>query len=52
MARVGDTARTSLKSILEAVLMSTDEPLKLADLALIFTDDEKPSKAEINNALH
>ena len=52
MARMGDTARTSLKSILEGVLMASDEPLKLADLATIFTDDEKPSNAEINNALH
>ena len=52
MARVGDTARTSLKSILEGILMASDEPLKLGDLAAVFTDDEKPSNAEINNALH
>ena len=52
MARVGDTARTSLKSILEGVLMASDEPLNMADLAGIFADDEKPSNAEINNALH
>lgn len=52
MARVGDTARTSLKSILEGVLMASDEPLKLGDLAAVFTDDEKPSTADINNALH
>jgi segregation and condensation protein B len=52
MARVGDTARTSLKSILEGVLMASDEPLNMADLAGIFADDERPSNAEINNALH
>ena len=29
MARIGDTARTSLKSILEAVLLAAGEPLSL-----------------------
>ena len=47
MARIGDTARTSLKSILEGVLMAADEPLSLATLAAVFSDDERPSNAEI-----
>ena len=51
MARIGDTARTSLKSILEGVLMAADEPLSLATLAAVFTDDERPSNAEIGTAL-
>ena len=32
MARIGDTARTSLKSILEALLLASDEPLDLTDI--------------------
>jgi segregation and condensation protein B len=51
MARIGDSARTSLKSILEAVLMASDEPLNLPALAAVFTDEERPSNAEIGNAL-
>ena len=51
MARIGDTARTSLKSILEGVLMAADEPLSLATLAAVFSDDERPSNAEIGTAL-
>ena len=51
MARIGDTARTSLKSILEAVLMASDEPLNLPMLASVFTDEERPSNADIGSAL-
>ena len=51
MARIGDTARTSLKSILEAVLMVAGEPLSLANLATVFTDEERPSDTEISKAL-
>ena len=51
MARIGDTARTSLKSILEGVLMASDEPLTLANLAAVFTDDERPSTTDIHSAL-
>ena len=51
MARIGDTARTSLKSILEAVLMAAGEPLSLATLETVFTDDERPSATEISKAL-
>jgi segregation and condensation protein B len=51
MARIGDTARTSLKSILEAVLMASDEPVDMAELASLFGDEERPSNAEIGTAL-
>jgi segregation and condensation protein B len=51
MARIGDTARTSLKSIIEAVLMAADEPVDMAGLAALFSDDERPSNAEIGTAL-
>lgn len=51
MARIGDTARTSLKSILEAVLLAAGEPLSLTALAAVFTDEERPSNAEIGKAL-
>jgi segregation and condensation protein B len=51
MARIGDTARTSLKSILEALLLASGEPLSLAALATVFSDDEKPSNTEISKAL-
>lgn len=51
MARIGDTRRTSLKNILEAVLMASDEPLNMAMLASVFTDDDRPSDAEIGTAL-
>jgi segregation and condensation protein B len=51
MARIGDTARTSLKSILEAVLMASDEPVDMAALASLFGDEERPSSAEIGTAL-
>ncbi len=51
MARIGDTARTSLKNILEGVLMAADEPLTLADLGALFTDDERPPPTDIDAAL-
>ncbi|MEJ2401882.1 MAG: SMC-Scp complex subunit ScpB [Xanthomonadales bacterium] len=51
MARIGDTARTSLKSILEGVLMASDEPLTLANLAAVFTDDERPPETDLHSAL-
>ena len=51
MARIGDTARTSLKSILEAVLMVAGEPLSLAALATVFSDEERPSNTEISKTL-
>ena len=51
MARIGDTARTSLKSILEALLLASGEPLSLETLACVFTDEERPSNAEISKSL-
>jgi segregation and condensation protein B len=51
MARLGDTARTSLKSILEAVLLAADEPLDRAALASVFAEDEQPGDSEIARAL-
>jgi segregation and condensation protein B len=51
MARIGDTARTSLKSVLEAVLMVAGEPLSLASLAALFSDEERPSDNESSKTL-
>jgi segregation and condensation protein B len=51
MARIGDTARTSLKSILEAVLLAAGEPLNLNSLESVFTEEERPSPTEISKAL-
>jgi segregation and condensation protein B len=51
MAKMGDTARTSLKCILEAVLLAAGEPLDRAALARIFEDDERPDDAAIGTAL-
>jgi len=51
MARIGDTARTSLKSILEALLLASGEPLSLETLATVFTDEERPSNDEISKTL-
>jgi len=51
MPKLGDTARTSLKCILEAVLLAADEPLEPAALALVFEESERPSDADIGKAL-
>jgi segregation and condensation protein B len=51
MARIGDSARTSLKSILEALLLASGEPLSLETLASVFTDEERPSNTEISKSL-
>lgn len=51
MARIGDSARTSLKSILEAVLLAADEPLNLPALESVFSEEERPARSEIGNAL-
>jgi segregation and condensation protein B len=51
MARIGDTPRTSLKSVLEAVLLASGEPLSLSVMAAVFTDDDRPSDGEIGKAL-
>jgi segregation and condensation protein B len=51
MARIGDTPRTSLKSILEAVLLAAGEPLDRNALASVFAEDERPSEGDISGAL-
>ena len=51
MARIGDTARTSLKSILEALLLAAGEPLSLKAIEAVFTDEERPASNEIRKAL-
>ncbi len=51
MARLGDTARTSLKCVVEAVLLAAGEPLDRAALAAVFEEGEQPSESEIARAL-
>lgn len=51
MARIGDTQRTSLKCILEAVLLAAGEPVSLATLSKVFTDEERPADSELCKAL-
>jgi segregation and condensation protein B len=51
MAKLGDTARTSLKCVLEAVLLAAGEPLDLGALASVFEEDERPSNTDIAQAL-
>jgi segregation and condensation protein B len=51
MASIGDTPRTSLKSILEALLLAAGEPLDQAAMASVFSDEERPGNAEIGKAL-
>ena len=51
MSTLGDQARTSLKNILEALLLASGEPLNLATIASVFTDEERPGNSEIGKAL-
>jgi len=51
MTTLGDQARTSLKNILEALLLASGEPLSLATIASVFSDEERPGNAEIGKAL-
>ncbi len=51
MSILGDQARTSLKNILEALLLASGEPLSLATMASVFTDEEQPGNAKIGKAL-
>lgn len=51
MAKMGDTARTSLKCILEAVLLAAGEPLDRAALAAVFEEDDRPNEAKLAKAL-
>jgi len=51
MARIDDSKRTSLKSILEAVLLAAGEPLSLAALAAVFPEEERPTNTDLGKAL-
>jgi segregation and condensation protein B len=51
MSTLGDQARTSLKNVLEALLLASGEPLSLATMASVFTDDERPGNSAIGKAL-
>ncbi len=51
MPTLGDQARTSLKNILEALLLASGEPLSLTTIASVFTDEEQPGNAKISKAL-
>ncbi len=51
MTTLGDQARTSLKNVLEALLLASGEPLSLATIASVFTDEEQPGNSEIGKAL-
>jgi segregation and condensation protein B len=51
MAKLGDTARTSLKCVLEAVLLAAGEPLDRAALAAVFEEGERPDDSALNQAL-
>ena len=51
MSTLGEQPRTSLKNILEALLLASGEPLTLSTIASVFTDEERPSQSDIGNAL-
>lgn len=51
MAKLGDTARTSLKCVLEAVLLAAGEPLDRAALAAVFEEAERPDDNALSQAL-
>jgi segregation and condensation protein B len=51
MTTLGDQARTSLKNVLEALLLASGEPLSLATIASVFTEEEQPGNSEIGRAL-
>jgi segregation and condensation protein B len=51
MSTIGDTPHASLKNILEALLLASGEPLTIAMMASVFTDEERPTASEIGKAL-
>jgi len=51
MSTIGATPQTSLKNILEALLLASGEPLTVATIASVFSDEERPSNSEIGKAL-
>ncbi len=51
MSTLGDQARTSLKNVLEALLLASGEPLSLVTIASVFSDEEQPGNSKIGQAL-
>ncbi len=51
MSTIDATPQTSLKNILEALLLASGEPLTVATMAAVFSDEERPSTSEIGKAL-
>jgi segregation and condensation protein B len=51
MSTLGDQERTSLKNVLEALLLTSVEPLNLAMLASVFSAEEQPGNSAIGKAL-
>ena len=51
MSTIDATPQTSLKNILEALLLASGEPLTVATMAAVFSDEERPSASEIGKAL-
>jgi segregation and condensation protein B len=51
MPTIGDTSQTSLKNILEALLLASGEPLTTTQMAAVFSDEERPTLTEIGQAL-
>lgn len=51
MPTLGDTSQTSLKNILEALLLASGEPLDVSTMAAVFSDEERPAANEIGKAL-
>ena len=51
MSTPGEQPRTSLKNILEALLLASGEPLTVPVIASVFTDEERPSQSAIGHAM-
>jgi segregation and condensation protein B len=51
MSTLGDQARTSLKNVLEALLLASGEPLSLTTISSVFSDEEQPGNSKIGQAL-
>ena len=51
MSILGDQARTSLKNVIEALLLASGEPLSTATIASVFGDEEQPGNSAIGKAL-
>jgi segregation and condensation protein B len=51
MAEIQNKPDTSLKHILEALLLSAGEPLNLNQIAAVFSEEERPTPGQISKAL-